>query len=232
VRNLTAPRRQRAVVRDSGCSVRQPGRVKRHRRASRHPGVGVVWFGRLVLDSGAMPNGGRIDGIRAPADARRSIPSLNSQNNAGTRPRAQHDVTCSWWAMNEVPRPQRVLFPFDDQEAFARENQEILLVGLPVILRHRLPRIKHAEVDSDLLEPDLTFKLAHRRTARRMMPTSLARVENKPPLTHGNKTRGASANSAFSAMPGPQPSNAGPAPPCSRAQPALLRPSAGRRRLL
>ena len=49
--------------------------------------------------------------------------------------------------MDEVPRAEVSLDAFDDQACFAGEHEEVLLIGLPVVHRHRLAALQHAEVD-------------------------------------------------------------------------------------
>jgi hypothetical protein len=52
--------------------------------------------------------------------------------------------------MQEVPLPQRPFLPLDDRECLAREHEEVLLVGLPVVHRHRLARLEDGESDAEL----------------------------------------------------------------------------------
>src|SRR5947209_619436 len=55
--------------------------------------------------------------------------------------------------VDEVPLSQLVLFAFDNCDAIAGKNQEVLLVvELAVVLRATLARLKHGEGVADLLE--------------------------------------------------------------------------------
>src|SRR5438045_1391117 len=48
--------------------------------------------------------------------------------------RPDRDVRGAGRAMEVIPRPQPMLFAFDDRDAFAGENQEALLVALRVVV--------------------------------------------------------------------------------------------------
>ena len=95
--------------------------------------------------------------------------------------------------MHEVPLAQRVLFTFDDRQRLSGEQEEILLIGLAVIHRHRLARAKHREVDPELqeigcaLEPG-TFELAEDAATLALPPLRLARVDDEPALPLRDKS--------------------------------------------
>ena len=55
-------------------------------------------------------------------------------------------------AVHEVPLPQRPLLALDDQQRLAREHEEVLLVGLPVVHPHRLARARARRGDAELRE--------------------------------------------------------------------------------
>jgi hypothetical protein len=55
--------------------------------------------------------------------------------------------------VHEVPRPERPLLAFDEQQALAGEDEEPLLVGLRVVEPARLSRLEHLEREADLGEP-------------------------------------------------------------------------------
>jgi hypothetical protein len=54
--------------------------------------------------------------------------------------------------MDEVPLPERLLLPLDDQDRLACDDEEVLLAGLPVVHRHRLARPENRDVDARLGE--------------------------------------------------------------------------------
>ena len=54
--------------------------------------------------------------------------------------------------MHEVPPAERTLLALDDGECLASEHEEVLLVVLPVVHRHRLAGLENSQVDADLLE--------------------------------------------------------------------------------
>lgn len=83
-------------------------------------------------------------------------------------------------AMDEVPLPQRALLALDDQERLAGEDQEILLVGLPVIHRHRLSRLEHEEVDAELRKLRVALEPAHGSAWAAVEPPRVARVQHEP----------------------------------------------------
>ena len=92
------------------------------------------------------------------------------------------DVLRACRAVHEVPLAQRALLSLDDQEGFAGEHEEILLIGLPVVHRHGLARSKHGEVDAELREVGLALEPADRGAALGVAPPRLARVDDEPAL--------------------------------------------------
>ncbi|SRR6266566_2562789 len=95
---------------------------------------------------------------------------------------ADDDVLCPGWAMKEVPLPQRPLLALDDEKRFAGQHEKVLLVGFPVVDRHRRTRPEHAKEDADLPELCLTLEFAARRPALAMQPAGLASVQDEPSL--------------------------------------------------
>src|SRR5207248_4202703 len=57
-------------------------------------------------------------------------------------------------AVHEIPLAQRSLSTLDDQGRGAGEDQEILLVTLPVVHRHRPASSEDRQPDSELVEED------------------------------------------------------------------------------
>src|SRR5207237_7980245 len=97
--------------------------------------------------------GGGGGGVAAPvAAADRAVADADRHNDAGPVAGADDDVLRLRRAVHEVPRPQRPLLALHDQERLAGEHEEVLLVGLPVVHRHRLARPEDGDVDPELRE--------------------------------------------------------------------------------
>ena len=90
--------------------------------------------------------------------------------------------------MHEIPPAQRALFALDDQQRLAGEDEEVLLVGLPVVHGHRLAGPENADVDPDLREVRVTLEVADRRTPFRMAPGRVARIQDEPAVPCGNES--------------------------------------------
>jgi hypothetical protein len=94
--------------------------------------------------------------------------------------------------VHEVPLPERTLLPLDDQQRFAFEDEEILLVVLPVVHRHRLARLEQRQVDPELDEirsalETRALELAQDPAAAALPPVCLARVDDEPALPFRDK---------------------------------------------
>ena len=90
--------------------------------------------------------------------------------------------------MREIPPPQAAFLALDDEHCLTREHEEVLLVVLPVVHRHRLAGAQNAEVDPDLRESRLTLERANRRAPFGVKPGRVARVEHEPALATRYKT--------------------------------------------
>src|SRR5881275_862952 len=94
------------------------------------PYVRLVGIRRLLLRARAVARrqlGDRIDHLpifRPPTD---------HEDHARPVAGAHEDVLGPGRAVEEVPRPQEPLLPFDEQPALARQNEEILLLRLSVV---------------------------------------------------------------------------------------------------
>ena len=88
--------------------------------------------------------------------------------------------------MHEVPRAQLPLLAFDDQNCFARDDEEALLIGLPVVHGHRFARPEHERIDAELFELPLALEIirseADRASAVDVTPHGVAQVEDEPSL--------------------------------------------------
>jgi hypothetical protein len=86
--------------------------------------------------------------------------------------------------MHEVPRAQLTLLAFDDQNCLACDDEEALLIGLPVVHRHRFARSEHERIDAELLEVPFAFEIiaedADRPATVGVTPLGVAHVEDEP----------------------------------------------------
>src|SRR5207245_1596949 len=93
-----------------------------------------------------------------------------------------------WRAMDEVPLPQRPLLPLDDQGRRAGEDEEVLLVGLPVIHRQRLSRPENGDPEPELLEDRVTAEVREPAPTLRLVPAHLARVDDEPAFAFAHES--------------------------------------------
>ena len=86
--------------------------------------------------------------------------------------------------MDEVPRAQVPLLTFDDQNRFARDDEEVLLIGLPVVHGRRFARHEHEWIDAELFGLPLAFEIVERdadgAAAVGVTPHGLAHAEDEP----------------------------------------------------
>ena len=80
--------------------------------------------------------------------------------------------------MHEVPPPERPLLALDDQQRFPGKHEEVLLIGLPVVHRHRLTGRECDEVDPHLRKLRLTLEYAVGAPPLPGAPACLARIED------------------------------------------------------
>jgi hypothetical protein len=83
--------------------------------------------------------------------------------------------------MSEIPLPERPLLPLDDEE--------ILLLVLPVVRRHLLARLEHRDVQSEPVEAGLV-PLEEREllAGSFQVPAGVPCVEHEPSLAGGQET--------------------------------------------
>src|SRR5688572_16523634 len=103
------------------------------RFAPRDRGVRHFRFRRLLLDPGAMPESHLVDRVPAPVRVVLVLARADRDHDARPEARADDRVLRPRRAVEEVPLPQRALLAFDDQERLAGDDQEVLLVELPVV---------------------------------------------------------------------------------------------------
>src|SRR5947208_3302155 len=142
-----------------------------------------VRLGRLDGDAGTVPLrqlAGRIVDVpaRAPADG---------EDRAGRGTRADEDVLRPRRAVDEVPLLQTPFLALDQEQALAREDEEVLLVFLAVVHARGLSRFEHSDVDPELREAGIALE-SRVRAVVAVEPARLAGVDDKPAFAFGCET--------------------------------------------
>src|SRR5439155_20850251 len=110
----------------------------------------------------------------------------NCDHEARTASGPDDHVLCVRRAVHEVPRAHLPLLAFDDQNCFARDDEEVFLIALPVIHGHRFARPEHEWIDAELLELPLTFEIVADdgagAAAADVTPHGVTPVEDEPSL--------------------------------------------------
>src|SRR5207245_799661 len=120
----------------------------RRRLAARDPSVRLAPVVGVLLDTRTVTLCDFVDG-----EAERVVfARADRDHEARTISCPDDDVLRVRRAMHEVPRPQLPLPAFDDQNCLARDDEEVLLVALPVVQSHRLARPEHERIEAELLE--------------------------------------------------------------------------------
>jgi hypothetical protein len=88
--------------------------------------------------------------------------------------------------VDEIPCPERPLLAFGDQERFAREDEEVLLIVLVVVHGHRLPGTEDADVEAQLRPLDVSLEECELAQRAIVSPARILRVEDKPAFADGN----------------------------------------------
>ena len=127
-----------------------------------------------------MPHGCLVHGVRAPLFPLLVLAGANRKDRGRAVAGADDRVGDIRRAMHEVPLPQRPLVALDDQERLPAQHEEVLLVGLPVVHRHRIARAEHEDVEPDLRELRLSFEVADRAARPAVEPPGIVRVEDVP----------------------------------------------------
>jgi hypothetical protein len=82
--------------------------------------------------------------------------------------------------VDEIPLAERSFLSLYDRKGLAGDHQEVLLIGLPVVHRHRLAGRQHLDVDPELREVRLvvleSLELAEETATVALVPRSVARV--------------------------------------------------------
>src|SRR5215208_6828397 len=137
-----------------------------------------------------MPQGGGFDRVGAPLLLFAANACADREHQASRAACADNRVVRTRRTVHEVPLSKPPLLALDDEKRFARQHEEILLVGFPVVHRHRFARPKKREIDPELLEVGVALvrplEVAQRSTTRALPPLRFKCVENKPtiPLWH------------------------------------------------
>src|SRR5207302_3025159 len=99
--------------------------------------------------AGAVPEGGLVPRVD---DVARLAARTRHEDDARPVAGADEDVLRPRWARDEVAGPERPLLALHDEEAFAREDEEVFLVLLAVVHPAWLARLDHADRVADLGE--------------------------------------------------------------------------------
>ena len=92
--------------------------------------------------------------------------------------------------MDEVPRPEKALLAFDEQEAVAGEDEEVLLGVLAVVHAVRLTRPEDPDAEAEFLEAVIgVLEAAVAAEDGVFVPAGSARVDDEATTTFGDKTR-------------------------------------------
>src|SRR6185312_2452290 len=133
-------------------SVREQPLAIRRELTAREPRVCLVRHGRRPLDPRAVRERGLVDRVGAPVRAGGPIARADRDDDARRRARPDDGVLGTRRAVDEVPLPEWPLLALDQKERLACDHEEVLLVGLPVVHRHRLARREDGDVDPELRE--------------------------------------------------------------------------------
>src|SRR5262245_27100877 len=179
-RPYTGGRRRTTTAASAPLGIRgKPAAVPR-REGVGEAGVGLPHIARLAFDGDAVARGSLVHRVAAPAVGSLIPLRADRQERAGTGAGADDHVVGPRRAVDEVPLAQRTLLPLDDQHAFTGEDEEVLLVGLPVVHPDRLARAEDVEEDAHLSEARPPVERKREATLRALAPAGLGRVEHEP----------------------------------------------------
>src|SRR5207248_2059350 len=138
---------------------------------------------RLLLDPGGVFQ----RQLRCRVDDAFLVAATEGQDRARAVAGADEHVLRPRRAVDEVPRAELPLLTLDEQQALAREDEEVLLDLLPVVHAGGLTRREDADVDADLLEPSLALEPGPRTERVVLVPACLLRVDDEPALALWNE---------------------------------------------
>ena len=160
----------------------QPAVAVRRRDVLGIAGVRLLRLGRCRRNTGAMPLGQLGFGIDHIAAGARS----HREDGARAVTRADEHVLRPRRAVDEVPGREPPLLTLDQEQAFAREHQEVLLLVLSVVHARGLAGSEDADVDAHLgkariraFEPRIGAEVS-------VEPAALLCVDDEPSLGCGH----------------------------------------------
>jgi hypothetical protein len=151
------------------------------------PSVCLVNVIRLLLDAGAMAESSLVHRVAAPAWAGQMLTRSDGEDDAPRISGPDDRVLRLGGAVHEVPRSQWPLLALDDQQCLAREDEEVLLIGLPVVHPHLFTRREHIETDSNLWERRFAFEAQTLSSPLLVTPGALTGVQDEPALRGGHE---------------------------------------------
>jgi hypothetical protein len=109
------------------------------------------------------------------------------RDRAGSLSCADHHVLRPGREVDEVPLTENALDAVDDEDAFTREHQEVLLLVLAVVHGVRLPRLEHVNIDAVPREARVALEPAVATQLVVACPGSVAGIDHEPTLSLGDK---------------------------------------------
>src|SRR5437870_1083963 len=155
----------------------QPALAVRGGLSRSETGVRLLRLVRLLVHAGVVPARRLVDGVATPVLAVLVLPGANGDDDARAVAGADDHMLHPGRTVDEVPLPQRPLLPLGDQQGRAVHDEEVLLIGLPVIHGHRVPRAEDEQIDADLLELRLPLEQAEQAAHAAVVPSRLAGVD-------------------------------------------------------
>ena len=125
--------------------------------------VGLPRVGRLLLDARAVAPRQLADWVAHRVVA---LSASDHEDRAGPVAGADEDVLGPGGAVDEVPGPQAPFLTLDEEQALAREHEEVLLDVLAVVHAVRLAGSEDVDVDPELREPGRLLALEAHVPAR------------------------------------------------------------------
>src|SRR5260370_298664 len=111
----------------------KPAITVRRRLAARDRAVHDIRIRRVLLDARTVTLRGFIDGEADPVGPGRTLARADGDHETRAASRPDDHVLRVRWAVDEVPRAHLPLLAFDDQDRFARDDEEVPLIGLPLV---------------------------------------------------------------------------------------------------
>jgi hypothetical protein len=124
-----------------------------------------------------MLHGDRINGVYGVAGA--DAPAHGDEEGWAVAC-ADDDVRHPRRAVEVIPLLQGSLLALDDEQAFARKDEEALLVFLAVVHRNWLSRPYDSEVEAELREALALLEVAVHAELTAVIPLNVADVPNEP----------------------------------------------------